>query len=127
MKPIIPIKKILVIPALTCLLSAPVDAEGAKRSPAAVPEDFKSDGCSLFPDGDYRHCCVEHDKAYYLGGSWRRRLNADNHLFKCVAGKGGIHHKVVAPLMWVGVRMGGAGYIPIPMRWGFGKKTASGR
>lgn len=34
-----------------------------------APKDLKyfvSDGCSMFPDGDYRDCCVEHDKAYFF-------------------------------------------------------------
>ena len=87
-----------------------------------VPADFKSDGCSLFPDGDYRNCCVEHDKAYYFGGSWRERRRADNKLFKCVADTKGFQHKLIAPVMWIGVRVGGVSFLPTPFRWGFGKK-----
>lgn len=89
-----------------------------------IPADFKSDGCSLFPDGDYRNCCVEHDKAYYFGGSRRERRRADNQLYKCVAATKGFQHKIIAPMMWVGVRVGGVSFLPTPFRWGFGiKKT----
>ena len=36
-----------------------------------MPADFESDGCSLFPDFDYRDCCVEHDKTVLF----RRKLD----------------------------------------------------
>jgi len=87
-----------------------------------VPAKFKSDGCSLFPDGAYRDCCVEHDLAYFNGGSWKMRWRADKKLFKCVAAKKGFEHKILAPLMWTGVRIGGVHFLPAPFRWGFGIK-----
>ena len=43
-----------------------------------MPADFKSDGCTFFPDRDYRDCCVEHDKAYYFGGTLKDRRAADD-------------------------------------------------
>ena len=45
---------------------------------------FTSDGCSVFPDGTisqsrkWLKCCVEHDKAYWLGGTYAERLAADD-------------------------------------------------
>ena len=87
-----------------------------------VPPDFKSDGCTLFPDGNYRDCCVEHDKDYYKGGSSKERSKSDNRLYRCVKSKGAWYNKIVAPIMWVGVRIGGVGFLPTPFRWGFGKK-----
>ena len=90
-----------------------------------VSATFKSDGCSMFPDGKYRDCCVAHDNAYYVGGSWTKRWQADKKLFKCVAGKKGFQHKIIAPLMWLGVRAGGASWLPTPFRWGFGRKKPS--
>lgn len=90
-----------------------------------MPPDFKSDGCSLFPDGKYRDCCVAHDKDYYFGGSCKERLKSDNRLFKCVAAKKGWYHKVIiAPVMWLGVRIGGVSFLPTPFRWGFGKNKS---
>ena len=92
-----------------------------KTEPRTMPADFKSDKCSLFPDGDYCDCCVEHDKAYFFGGSFKERRHADIKLYKCVRAKKGFHHKIIAPLMYVGVRIGGVSWLPTSFRWGFGK------
>ncbi len=87
-----------------------------------IPADFKSDKCSLFPDCDYGDCCVEHDKTYYFGGTSKERWQADKKLYKCVRAKKGFHHKIIAPLMLIGVRIGGVSWLPTPFRWGFGIK-----
>lgn len=97
----------------------------AQTKTAATVGTFKSDGCSLFPDGGYQDCCVAHDKAYYFGGSWKERWRADKKLFKCVAGKRGFQHKFIAPVMWLGVRVGGVSWLPTRFRWGFGCKKKS--
>ena len=101
----------------------------AQNKPVAVvqiiPENFVSDGCSQFPDGDYRDCCVEHDKSYFLGGSWTRRWRADKKLYKCVAAKKGFEHQLIAPVMWAGVRVFGVSFLPTSFRWGFGKRNRS--
>ena len=93
----------------------------AQKDTVVTPANFESDGCSSFPDGDYFDCCFEHDKAYYSGGSWTKRWKADKKLLKCVAAKKGFEHKLIAPVMWVGVRAFGAPFLPTPFRWGFGK------
>lgn len=94
------------------------DKESETRT---MPADFKSDKCSLFPDCDYGDCCVEHDEKYYFGGSFKQRRQADIKLYKCVRAKKGFHHKIIAPIMYVGVRIGGVSWLPTPFRWGFGK------
>lgn len=94
----------------------------ANVSDQSSPGGFTSDGCSWFPDGNYRDCCVAHDEAYFRGGSWEKRLKADNKLFKCVAKKKGWYQKLIAPVMWAGVRVGGLAILPTKFRWGFGKK-----
>jgi hypothetical protein len=88
---------------------------------AEVPEGFKSDGCTGFPDGDYADCCYDHDLAYFKGGSWTARWRADKKLYKCVAAKKGVSHKFTAPMMWLGVRVMGHPWVPTTARWGFGK------
>ena len=93
---------------------------GLKTSDEAAAS-FQSDGCSKFPDYDYRDCCVEHDKAYFSGGNWTRRWRADKKLYKCVAAKQGFEHKFIAPVMWTGVRVFGVPFLPTSFRWGFGK------
>ncbi len=81
------------------------------------PRIFRSDGCSCFPDGDWIDCCVEHDLAYWVGGSREERKNADLELRKCVEGKG---HPIIAQIMYHGLRIGGVWWLPTSFRWGFG-------
>jgi len=90
-----------------------------------IPADFQGDGCTHFPDGDYADCCFEHDKAYYVGGSWKMRWRADKKLYQCVAAKRGFKHKLIAPIMWAGVRVFGVPFLPTQFRWGFGRKKIS--
>lgn len=84
---------------------------------------FATDGCSEFPDGTpsqktlWHSCCVEHDRAYWLGGTYAERLAADKTLQRCVASVGEPH---VAALMLGGVRVGGSPFWPTRFRWGYG-------
>ncbi|WP_296055389.1 hypothetical protein [uncultured Amphritea sp.] len=84
---------------------------------------FTSDGCSSFPDGTWQEnrlwlsCCKEHDRAYWQGGTYQQRLNADNRLNECVAAVGKPN---TALLMLAGVRVGGSPYFPTTFRWGYG-------
>lgn len=84
---------------------------------------FTSDGCSAFPDGTLQQqqlwlsCCTEHDRAYWQGGSYQQRLEADLALEQCVAAVG---EPIIATLMLSGVRVGGSPYWPTPFRWGYG-------
>ena len=106
---------------LLALLASGVIAQNASES-QEIPKDFKSDGCTLFPDGNYRDCCVAHDRDYYKGGTCKERSESDKRLYRCVKNKGKWYNKIVAPMMWVGVRVGGVSFLPTPFRWGFGKK-----
>lgn len=84
---------------------------------------FTSDGCSKFPDGTLQQetlwlsCCTEHDKAYWQGGSYQQRLDADLELRQCVSRVG---EPTIAKLMLLGVRVGGSPYFPTSFRWGYG-------
>ena len=84
--------------------------------------EFRSDGCTFFRDGDYRNCCVEHDRAYFAGGTMRQRHKADLALYRCVAANGGGRRKMLAGMMWIGARVGGLPLFPTPFRWGFGRR-----
>ena len=81
------------------------------------PHAFTSDGCSLWPDGRWADCCLQHDMTYWCGGSAAARQDADARLCACVAAHGAT---CVARLMYVGVRMGGIPWQPFPWRWGYG-------
>lgn len=84
---------------------------------------FTTDGCSAFPDGTFDQqsfwveCCIQHDIAYWKGGTYEERLIADKNLEACVTdiGKPGI-----ASVMLNGVRAGGSPYFPTDYRWGYG-------
>lgn len=94
-----------------------------ETSPKAVIKPFHTDGCSAFPDGTladpekWQAPCVEHDRAYWRGGSAEDRLQADRTLRQAVSAKG---HPVIAEFMYLGVRLGGSPWWPTPWRWGFG-------
>ena len=87
-------------------------------------KDFTSDGCSLFPDrslinsDDWCDCCLEHDIAYWQGGTKAQRLEADQLLKECVLKKTG--DAVLAEAMYQGVRVGGSPYFYNWYRWGYG-------
>lgn len=107
---------IILIPILILLLTA------CSKSSALKP--FKTDGCSLFPDGDLKdrdrwcNCCVTHDIAYWQGGTEQQRLAADKALRACVLKKTG--NATFAEMMYQGVRAGGAAIFPNWYRWGYG-------
>lgn len=113
--------RILVLITLIMMAGASA-AVSAQEKPRQMPADFKSDRCTFFPDGNYADCCVEHDKDYYFGGSRKERRRSDKRLYKCVLSKRGWQNKIAAPVMWLGVRVGGLSFLPTPFRWGFGKK-----
>ncbi len=89
------------------------DSEGHAQHP---PFAFTTDGCSLWPDGGWRECCVVHDVSYWCGGP-SARIEADHNLRACVA-----EHSSSANafFMYAGVRLGGARWLPFPWRWGYG-------
>ncbi len=84
---------------------------------------FTTDGCSGFPDGLPSHrdlwlrCCTDHDRAYWLGGTYDERLAADKQLRYCVAEAG---NPAIAEIMLRGVRVGGSPWLPTSFRWGYG-------
>jgi hypothetical protein len=81
------------------------------------PRTFESDGCSLWPDGNWLECCVQHDLSYWQGGTREARKDADLQLRNCVSAKG---HPIISRIMFLGVRIGGVWWLPTPFRWGFG-------
>jgi len=76
-----------------------------------------TDGCTLFPDGDWFDCCAAHDEFYRRGGTPDERRMADRILRNCVKAGG---RPLVAALMYAGVRVCGAEWLPFGWRWGKG-------
>lgn len=84
---------------------------------------FKSDGCSLYPDGSisnrkkWVHCCEAHDLRYWTGGTKQERLAADKQLRECVVATG---ERIQAEILYFGARTNGGPSFPTNYRWGFG-------
>ena len=85
-----------------------------------LPDGKKSDGCTLIPDGHIRPCCLIHDQDYFRGGTRSERREADKKLFDCVRETKGVQHRIFAPFVWLGVRVGGVPFLSTSFRWGFG-------
>ena len=93
----------------------------------AAPENtlkpFKTDGCSMWIDGTpnnpylWRHCCVVHDKAYWLGGTNQQRNEADETLRSCVSDLAGAG---MGNYMYFFVSTGGSPFWFTTYRWGYG-------
>lgn len=85
---------------------------------------FVTDGCSRFPDAEWNtRCCVEHDLAYWCGGTADERAAADAAFGECLdASAGGF----MAGLMEMGVRLGGSPLFPSSYRWGYGHPYSGG-
>lgn len=82
----------------------------------APPRPFVTDGCSASPNLAWVHCCVEHDIAYWCGGSAEERRHADRHFEACVEET----NPGLSGLMYATVRVGAPSWMPIYWRWGFG-------
>jgi len=95
----------------------------ARGEPAGHPtEPFRTDGCSLWPDGmftgeTWQACCVTHDIAYWCGGSCKDREHADEILRECVAANGPWG---MGTVMYLGTRLGGPPWYPFSFRWAYG-------
>ena len=87
------------------------------NKPDQPPKPFKSDGCTLSADMNFRHCCEAHDKLYWQGGTSVQRKQADLEFCDCIRKSG---HPVFAWFYYLGVRAGGTPLLPTPWRWGFG-------
>lgn len=84
---------------------------------------FTTDGCSMWMDGTlaqpylWRHCCVAHDKDYWLGGTEAQRNISDENLRACIIQTG---NKFMGEYLYMSVRWGGAPQWMTPYRWGYG-------
>ena len=100
-----------------------VCADSPKHPNDSILKPFTTDGCSMWVDGTlehpnlWRHCCVAHDKAYWLGGTADQRKRADEELEICVKQEQGA---AMADYMYSMVRWGGHPDWLTPYRWGYG-------
>jgi hypothetical protein len=89
------------------------------------PRAFVLDGCSLFFDSlpyhDFTEACLQHDIAYWAGGSGAERNMADI-AFEQEISNTGFLGPVLAPLMYAGVHVFGDTILvrSINANWGWG-------
>ena len=118
-------QKLIFILLLTVVFSADSFAQtnsAESDEPQREWSEAESDGCTRFPSGNYRDCCVRHDREYFAGGSWKERWRSDKKLFQCVWAKPKFYNKLVAPVIWLGVRAFGGSWLNASFSWGFGKR-----
>src|SRR5690606_36048192 len=66
----------------------------------------------------WKHCCLEHDLYFWLGGSEKDRHESDLRLRDCVAATGQVRR---SKLMYAAIRIGGASPIKFKSKkWGHG-------
>lgn len=115
--------------------SSPAFADSLPRNSVTRKiNPFTTDGCSFYPDGnpngnqvdEWKHCCVIHDLAYWMGGLEHYKIAADQALKECVNKTPASGAGFGQPsLIYLGVLVGGApswGPIknPAGFRWGYG-------
>lgn len=111
-------------PAVKLAITRKMKELGIIKTPT---KPFTTDGCSGGMSWAWRRfighpppwegACIEHDKAYWLGGpTWKRR-RADQRLREDVKVKG---YPIIGFFMYYGVRLGGMSIWPVSWRWGYG-------
>lgn len=92
---------------------------------------FTTDGCSMAPDndfiigdGDWTKCCVNHDKVYWLGGTYDQKEKADDEFNQCLKKEG--MNSIEALVYYEAVSFGGTTYIDSTWKWGYGWKNSRG-
>lgn len=92
---------------------------------AVPPQPFTQDSCTLFPNRlpwhDFRTACLQHDIAYWAGGSGEERLAADVAFRDAISHTGPIG-PVFGYLMYGGVRVFGDSLLTklTNANWGYG-------
>lgn len=102
---------------ISALASRPVFAQENTLQP------FATDGCSMMLDGlpgdlpNWRHCCVAHDRDYWLGGTEAQRAASDARLAACISKAAS---PMLASFVYDNVRWGGSPLWLTSYRWGYG-------
>ena len=112
---------LIILLAIMCLDSY---AKRTRPKKELALNAFTTDGCSAYPDGylhtdeyEWLHCCMAHDIAYWAGGNYEKKVEADAELNRCVSEASfGAHGK----MMEMGVATGGTPHLATSWRWGYG-------
>jgi|AntRauTorckE6833_2_1112554.scaffolds.fasta_scaffold00807_15 hypothetical protein len=98
---------------------------GQTNDKPTPPQPFRFDGCTLFPDQilgtSFRQACLQHDIAYWYGGSAMERLTADQAFKQAIQAEGFVGRLFQQPIYW-SVRLFGDTILlrPLNANWGFG-------
>ena len=106
------------------LEAARIEGEATARCQVKPPPSrpFRTDGCTLWPDSVWQQCCVDHDIAYWCGGTKEHRAHADRELRNCVdAHYSDWRGPFLGGLMSSTARLFGAPWLPTYWRWGYGR------
>ena len=93
---------------------------GMSASYAQLPEWVHQKFGEVLP---WRQCCVEHDRAYYYGGTRDQKIAADKKLKQCVIESldEDLGAMLLGSAMRISVHIGGQPYFATPYRWGYGE------
>lgn len=111
-------------------------AQVTMSSSSAGISPFTSDGCSGSPDAimgvSIVHCCIAHDFEYWLGGTEKDKVDADQALASCITTALGGDYSIVGDIYKMGVEMGGEPVYfeslnsPFDWRWAYGWQSDYG-
>jgi len=108
------VKGVLAVMGLTAVVGGGVPPKSPPQLSA-----FKSNGCSVFPQGSADACCYIHDMAYWQGGTQAERRQADLALHQCVVNVTGYNY-IASGLIYSAVSIFGLPGIPTRVQWGYG-------
>lgn len=128
------LRRIILATAVLCALGVGAFHQFAPAVSGPPAIEFSpaqhSDGCSgkvwvtlTGKEGEWRPCCVKHDKLFYVGGTAALRRLADRELRQCVAAMG---HPIIGAVMEWSVRLGGSPVFPTSYRWNYGHEYPMG-
>lgn len=89
----------------------------AKGGCSDTIRSFETDYCTLFMEGNWGHCCLDHDLSYWVGGSKQEQLQSDLKLKSCVAEAGG---EFMGNAIYYAVRAGHYSPVKHKYKWSWG-------
>lgn len=97
----------------------------AMKNISTPDKAFSQDGCTMFPNTilwhDLRPACLQHDIAYWAGGTEQMKVEADLDFANTIKATGPLG-PVIAPLAYVGVSVFGDSWLTklVGAHWGYG-------
>lgn len=109
--------KSLVLLFFLSVNSMPIALASDSSSSSVKIKPFATDYCTMFIEGNWAHCCLDHDLRYWIGGERQDQDQSDLELRACVRDAAG---PVMAGLIYYSVRSGHYSPIKHKYRWSWG-------